>query len=151
MSDAQNERTRGANRRRGRHGQRGKSDPSPVARDEQGGAATPQRPWEPVSGEMAAAPQADAADFVRPDEADAPTDRYDVYCVHHMALLTEHEPFAVRTNMTTLRHLAVDRFGEATLYCDCLHNGSHEWPPSLQRLETAIELDQFRTDSTSEA
>jgi hypothetical protein len=68
-----------------------------------------------------------------------------------MALLPEQEPFNVRSNMTTLRHLAVDHFGEATLYCDSLHNGPHEWPPSLQRLETAIELDQFLTDSTSEA
>jgi hypothetical protein len=68
-----------------------------------------------------------------------------------MALLPEQEPFNVRSNMTTLRHLAVDHFGGATLYCDCLHNGPHEWPPDLQRLETAIELDQFLTDSTNEA
>lgn len=57
----------------------------------------------------------------------------------------------IRTNMTTLRHLQVDHFGEATLYCDCLHNGPHEWPPSMQSLHTAIELDQFLADSTKEA
>lgn len=68
-----------------------------------------------------------------------------------MASFTEHEPMQIRTGMTTIRHLQVDHFGEATLYCDCLHNGPHEWPPSMQRLETAIELDQFLADSTNEA
>lgn len=73
------------------------------------------------------------------------------YCIHHMASFIEQEPMQVRSNMTTLRHLQVDHLGEATLYCDCLHNGPHEWPPSMQTLHTAIELDQSLTDSTSEA
>lgn len=91
------------------------------------------------------------APLVRPASIAPPAIRTEEYCVHHMASQTEREPMQLRENMTTIRHLRVDRFGEATLFCDCLHNGPHEWPPSMQRLETAIELDQFLTDSTSEA
>lgn len=68
--------------------------------------------------------------------------------MHHMASRIELEPMRIRTDMTTLRHLQVDHFGEATLYCDCLHNGPHEWPLSMQILQTAIELDQFIAAST---
>lgn len=89
--------------------------------------------------------------WVRPSEIEAPTVPIDLYCVLHSASKVEEEPVVFRNRMTTLRHLAVDRFGEATLFCDCLHNGPHEWPPSLQKLETAIELDQFLHASTNEA
>lgn len=88
---------------------------------------------------------------VRPAEMAPPTERFDVYCVYHAASEVEEEPVQTRTGMATLRHLAVDRFGGATLYCDCMHNGPHQWPPSMQKLETAIELDQYLAASTNEA
>ena len=88
---------------------------------------------------------------MRPDDIHPPTVRSEEYCIHHMASRTECEPMQIRTGMTTIKHLRVDHFGEATLYCDCLHSGPHQWPPAMQKLETAIELDQFLADSTSEA
>ncbi|MCA9832509.1 MAG: hypothetical protein KC435_01045 [Thermomicrobiales bacterium] len=148
MSDVQNERTESRNRRRPR---RHKSRPhaqsvaetavEPVIAEEIP-LSTPEPPQPAVSP---------AKPWIRPGEIEAPTVPIDVYCVLHSASAVEREPVVSRNGMTTLRHLAVDHFGEATLFCDCLHNGPHEWPPSLQKLETAIELDQFLHASTSEA
>lgn len=151
MTDAQNERTTTSGRRRSRHGQRGKSERGAAAeygaaRDATSDGSSPQSRNKTVTSE-----DPESTELVRPPDIAAPIERIDVYCVHHLALMPDHEPINFRTNMTTLRHLAVDHFGEATLFCDCLHNGPHEWPPSLQRLETAMELDQFLTDSTSDA
>lgn len=144
MTDAQNERTKSQGRRRRRRPQRREAES--VERTQE--IAAEQRTAEPIAQEPA---EAITSADVRPPNIEAPTDRYDVYCVHHMASQVEAEPIHVRTNMTTLRHLAVDHFGAATLYCDCLHNGPHEWPPSLHPLETAVELDQFLAASTNEA
>lgn len=147
MPDAQNERTNSRNNRGGRPRRRGKrkQQATPEVIAEQPEPLVP----EPVKQPEVAPP----AKFVRPDDIAAPAEKLEVYCVHHYAVLPDIEPIHTRTNaeMTTLRHLRVDTFGEATLYCDCLHNGPHEWPPSLQKIETAIELDQFRTASTNEA
>lgn len=140
MSDAQNERTNTQGRRRGRRSQRGKADLEPL----------PDH-WERAPALEAIPPPAPPAAFVRPANMAAPTERMEIYCEHHTAVLPENEPMNIRTNMTTVRHLRVDQFGEATLFCDCLHNGPHEWPPTMQHLETAIELDQFLTASTNEA
>ncbi len=151
MADAQNERTRKDGRRRNRRGQRGKQE-QPYTGHHDGVAEGP-----PVASGYEAARDTDSPalsdtpDLVRPPDIGAPQERMEVYCTHHMALTPEHEPFVTRNGMTTLRHLAVDRFGEATLFCDCLHSGPHEWPPSLQRLQTAIELDQFLTAWTRDA
>ncbi len=139
MADAQNERTNSSGRRRGRRSQRESSAREPVTERIESPAPIPQTPVEKVP-----------ARFERPDDIVAPTVPMEVYCTHHMAMLPEHEPMQVRTNMATLRHLPVDRFGAATLFCDCLHNGPHEWPPTMQRLETAVELDQFINASSSE-
>lgn len=147
MPDAQNERTNSRNNRRGRNRRRGKrhhqEEPSVVEYVPEPTTPEPVKQTEPTP----------AAKFVRPDDIAAPTEKLEVYCVHHLAILPEEEPVHTRTNaeMTTLRHLAVDHFGEATLFCDCLHNGPHEWPPSMQKIETAIELDQFLTASTNDA
>lgn len=151
MADAQNERTNRGGRGRNRKGQRGKPERGKAA--EYGAASDVTFEESPPGApyDHGALSDQEIPDLVRPPDAAAPTDRIEVYCVYRLALLPEQEQFNVRTNMTTLRHLAVDHFGEATLFCDCLHNGPHEWPPSLQRLETATELDQFLTDSTSEA
>lgn len=148
MVDAQNERTNSQNRRRGRRRNRGRRP-----------AEAEVQPRVPAAESVAAdetpalKPQAPAIEvpFVRPADIPPPTIRTEEYCIHHLASHTECEPMQMRSNMTTIRHLQVDHFGEATLYCDCLHNGPHQWPPSMQRLETAIELDQFLADSTSEA
>ena len=145
MTDAQNERTNGRNRRRSRR--RNKNQSSETRPQVE---ATAQQPAEAPAPEMPAI-KAAPAEEVRPDEIAAPTVRSEEYCVHHKANFTECEPMQVRSHMTTIRHLQVDHFGEATLFCDCLHNGPHEWPPSMQRLETAIELDQFKAASTNEA
>lgn len=152
MADAQNERTKSQGRRRRRRPQRGRNE-RPAQHVEMREAADAPVPT-PTAVDSAPRPEPrhePEQPLVRPDEIAAPTDRYDVYCVHHMASRVEAEPIHTRINMTTLRHLAVDHFGEATLYCDCLHNGPHEWPPSLQKLETAVELDQFVAASTKEA
>lgn len=101
----------------------------------------------PDTNVVLSAPKAE----VRPLDPTPPADKFEVYCVHHLASRLEQEPTQSRTGMTSLRHLAVDRFGGATLFCDCLHRGPHEWPPSLQKLQTAVELDQFLTASMSEA
>ena len=140
MADAQNERTNSSGRRRGR---RAPQEPSGRA-----------QPGERFEGhvEVTRSPAASESDrFVRPADIEPPAERMEVYCTHHKALLTEHEPMHIRTHMTTVRHLPVDHFGAATLFCDCLHNGSHEWPPTLQRIETAIELDQFINASNNDA
>lgn len=139
MADAQNERTNSSGRRRGRRPQRGGSE-----------RELPEPRFE-VDARVERAPATLSLDrFVRPEDIQAPTERLEVYCTHHKAMLPEHEPMHIRTNMTTLRHLPVDHFGSATLFCDCLHNGAHEWPPTMQRTETAIELDQFINPSSSE-
>lgn len=148
MADAQNERTNSGGRRRGRRGQRRRGDqekviqqaPEPVVE-----APPVDHPATPVQVASTESP------WVRPSDIAAPEEKLEVYCMHHLAVLPDQEPINTRTNMTTIRHLAVDHFGEATLFCDCLHNGPHEWPPTLQKLETAIELDQFITASTREA
>lgn len=147
MSDAQNEHTNSRNRRRGQSPRRGKRREDEV-----------QEPVQPAAEPFKAVATDSLADnaqatFVRPDGIPAPKEKLEVYCQHHMVVLTEQEPANIRPNseMTTLRHLAVDRFGEATLFCDCLHNGSHEWPPTLQKLQTVIGLDQFLNASTNEA
>lgn len=139
MTDAQNERTKGRNRRRRQRHQEPAGSPAPAV----------NRP------SVAAAPEAESASpvvkvekFVRPPDIAPPTVRSEEYCVHHMASHIEHGPMEIRTGMTKLRHLQVDHFGEATLYCDCLHHGPHEWPLSMQVLQTAIELDQFIAAST---
>ena len=147
MPDAQNQRNNSRGDRRGRSRRRGKQQPQQTFEDV---APVP----EPVIAEpVKQTAETPPAKFVRPDNIAAPAERMEVYCTHHLAILPELEPVNTRPNseMTTLRHLAVDHFGEATLYCDCLHNGPHEWPPSLQKIETAIELDQFLTASTNEA
>ncbi|MCO5225592.1 MAG: hypothetical protein M9953_09655 [Thermomicrobiales bacterium] len=143
MADVQNERTESRNRRRHRRprGERG-------SRPEQ--QTTPET-VETVSPVAPVTAVIDPPQEVRPPELEPPTERFDVYCVFHAASEIEEEPVQTRTGMATLRHLAVDRFGGATLYCDCMHNGPHQWPPSMQKLETAIELDQFLAPSTSEA
>lgn len=141
MTDAQNERTKGRNRRRGRR-RGGDID------------AAQEETHVQVSEPAKAAPTPEVtlkAPVVRPGNIAAPTVRSEEYCIHHMANFTDCEPMQVRTHMTTVRHLRVDHFGEATLFCDCLHNGPHEWPPSLQVLQTAIELDQFLAASTNDA
>ncbi len=145
MTDAQNERTNGRNRRRGRRRNKNSNTESrpPVEANMQPPVEEPA----PVAPPVEAAPAAE----IRPDEIAAPTVRSEEYCVQHMANFTECAPMQVRSPMPTIRHLQVDPFGEATLYCDCLHNGPHEWPPSMQRLETAIELDQFKAASTNAA
>lgn len=143
MADAQNERTNSRNRRRGRGKNRNQeaATPAPQAVQRNADIVVPTVASEPVR----------PAKFVRPANITPPTERSEEYCTHHMASFTEHPPMQTRTDMTTIRHLQVDHFGEATLYCDCLHNGPHEWPTSMQILETAIELDQFINPSTSEA
>jgi hypothetical protein len=143
--DAQNERTESGNRQRSRRSRGGKrrdegSPPVIEAND-----PPPQAPVKPEP-----APVAPLA-FTRPPEIAAPTDHMDVYCEYHSPALPAIDPIEYRRDMATLRHLAVDRFGGATLYCDCLHNGPHAWPPTMQKLKTAIELDQFLAASTSEA
>lgn len=151
MTDAQNERTKGRNRRRGRRRQRGRETAgaeNPPKQNLQAETA-PEPARHPEPAPAPAAPVAEKP-FERPADIAPPTVRSEEYCVHHMASFRESEPMQIRSNMTTLRHLAVDHFGEATLYCDCLHNGPHEWPPSMQRLHSAIELDQFLAASTSE-
>lgn len=140
MADAQNERTNSSGRRRGRRAQRGSTErEQPIER-----RASTYRPPE-------RSPDPPADRFVRPEDIVAPTERVEVYCTRHMALVPEHEPMHIRTKMTSLRHLPVDHFGSATLFCDCLHNGPHEWPPTMQKLETAIELDQFINESNKDA
>lgn len=150
MVDAQNERTTSQKRRRGRRRKRG---PRPeevetaqrVQQPELEPAVTPFPEPKPVAVSSPDAP------VIRPADIASPTVRSEEYCIHHMASFSDGEPLETRANMTTLRHLRVDHFGQATLFCDCLHNGPHEWPPSMQVLETAIELDQFLADSTNEA
>lgn len=137
MADAQNERTKGRNRRRRNRNSESTTIASPP--DHKPVVAMTPEPSPPVMK---------AEKFVRPPEIAPPEVRSEEYCVHHMASRTECEPMQIRTEMTKIRHLQVDHFGEATLYCDCLHNGPHEWPPSMQILETAIELDQFVAAST---
>lgn len=146
MPDAQNERTESRGRRGGKPRRRGKRNHDQV--EEQ-----PQLAPEPVPVvEQTVVVAATPPRFVRPDDIAPPIEKADIYCMHHMALTLEVEPFHTRPNseMTTLRHLAVDHFGAATLFCDCLHNGPHEWPPLLQKVESAIELDQFLTASTND-
>lgn len=147
MVDAQNERTNGRNRRRGRRRQSGPKQ-APVEDQQRIQRAEPADDRvvlvDPLPEPVAKAPE------VRPADIAPPTVRSEEYCIHHMASFTENEPMEMRSGMTTLRHLQVDHFGEATLYCDCLHNGPHEWPPSMQTLHTAIELDQFLAASTNE-
>lgn len=147
MEDAQNERTNSRRRRPGRRRLRGRKPVEAVNRDalERSEPSAVQEPPPPVSDTPSDTP------IVRPANLAPPTERTEEYCVHHMASFTECEPVQIRSNMTTLRHLRVDHFGEATLYCDCLHDGPHEWPPAMQTLQTAIELDQFLADSTSDA
>lgn len=144
MTDAQNERTKSRNRRRGRQRNRGEADAPPVA-------SAPVQPIAPPDPPILAKPVVETAPFVRPADIAPPSVRSEEYCVHHTASFAEHGPMQQRSGMATLRHLQVDHFGEATLYCDCLHNGPHEWPPSIQRLHTAVELDQFLNASTNEA
>lgn len=146
MVDAQNERTNGQNRRRGRRRNR---RAKPVESAETPNPVTTESVHAPSPEPMTAPASPAKTPFVRPAEIAPPTVRTEEYCVHHMASFTDCEPMEERRYMTTIRHLQVDHFGEATLYCDCLHNGPHEWPPSMQKLETAIELDQFLTDSTN--
>lgn len=152
MVDAQNERTTGRNRRRGRR-RKGGQKPAEIENEQRVQQPQPERVPTPAPSFETPAPQIAPADapVVRPADIAPPTIRSEEYCIHHTATFSEGEPMQIRTNMTTLRHLQVDHFGEATLFCDCLHNGPHEWPPSMQKLETAIELDQFLADSTNEA
>lgn len=152
MPDAQNERTESRGRRGGKPRRRGKSNQDQVeVRPQHVPEREPEPEPEPVV-EQAVVVAATPARFVRPGDIAPPTEKVDIYCMHHMALTPEVEPFNTRPNseMTTLRHLAVDHFGAATLFCDCIHNGPHEWPPLLQKVESAIELDQFLTASTNE-
>ena len=153
MVDAQNERTNGQKRRRGRRRRRGQ-EPTEVEDRHRAQRLDPEQVTHPAPDSepplFAKSPTTDAP-VIRPADIAPPTVRSEEYCIHHMASFRENDPMQTRSNMTTLRHLRVDRLGEATLFCDCLHNGPHEWPPSMQRLETAIELDQFLADSTSEA
>lgn len=144
MVDAQNERTKGRDRRQRRRRQRG-SKQTPVENEQHVHQTEP-------TPKLAPAPPAPviAAPVIRPDNIASPTVRSEEYCIRHMANFTECEPMQTRSGMTTVRHLRVDQFGEATLYCDCLHNGPHEWPPSTQILQTAIELDQFLAASTKD-
>lgn len=151
MADAQNERTKSQGRRRRRRPQRGRNDRREQQPEVRAVPETMETPQKPVA--TAPMPKMNTEPekpLVRPDEILEPTDRYDVYCVHHMASEVEEPPIHTRMNMATLRHLAVDHFGGAKLYCDCIHNGPHEWPPSLQKLETAVELDQFVAASTKD-
>lgn len=150
MVDAQNERTTSQKRRRERRRKRGRK-PEEVQTQQQIHRPEPQSAVTPIP-EPKPVPVASAdAPVIRPTDIAPPTVRTEEYCIHHMASFSDGEPMETRTNMTTLRHLRVDHFGAATLFCDCLHNGPHEWPPSMQKLETAIELDQFLADSTNEA
>lgn len=143
MADVQNERTDSRNRRRRRP--RGERKPQPQQQSPDPVEATTAEPArEPVAIETP------PTDVIRPPEIEPPAERVDIYCVFHAASYVEEEPVQTRSGMATLRHLAVDHFGGATLYCDCLHNGPHQWPPSMQKLETAIELDQYLADSTNE-
>lgn len=146
MTDAQNERTKGRNRRRGRR--RGRNSDHEVMDNQAPAAVSYEQRFEaePVVPQTAVTP---TKPDVRPPDIAPPTVRSEEYCLHHMANFTECEPMQTRTGMTTVRHLQVAHFGEATLFCDCLHNGPHEWPQSLQHLETAIELDQFVAASSS--
>lgn len=144
MSDVQNERTESRNRRRRRP--RGERKPQV---EQQVTEAVETAPTEPVSAPIIAPKPVPGE--IRPPEIQPPAERFDVYCALHAASILEEEPVQTRTGMATLRHLAVDHFGGATLYCDCMHNGPHQWPPSMQKLETAVELDQFLAASTSDA
>lgn len=139
MTDAQNERTKSRHRVRARRGRSHQHAADDVA------MTTPatDAPASPTQG-------TEAIGWKCPPDIAPPTERYDVYCTHHSASEIEHEPIVARRGMTTLRHLAVDHFGEATLYCDCLHYGPHEWPPTLQKTESAIELDYLVQASSSD-
>lgn len=152
MADAQNERTNGRNRRRRPRRRRGEK-PSEIEPGQQAqNLATEPATATSVPEPVAVQPIGRTNEpVIRPVDIPPPTVRSEEYCIHHMASFSDGEPMQIRTNMTTLRHLQVDHFGEATLFCDCLHNGPHRWPPSMQKLETAIELDQFLADSTNDA
>lgn len=153
MADAQNERTNSQNRRR-RPKRRGGQKPPEIEMEQRTPMQEPRREsasvdsFEPTASKPIVNHE---APVIRPDNIEPPTVRSEEYCTFHMANFSDGEPMQTRTNMTTLRHLQVDHFGEATLFCDCLHNGPHKWPPSMQRLETAVELDQFLADSTNDA
>lgn len=152
MADAQNERTNGRNRRARRRRRRGERPAEEEAPQQQfGSEPEPETQRPPVAASESAPLPAKEAPFVRPAEMAPPTVPSEEYCIHHMSSTIECGPMQSRSDMTTIRHLRVDQFGAAILYCDCLHNGPHEWPPSMQPLHTAIELDQFLADSTSEA
>lgn len=55
-------------------------------------------------------------------------------CVHSYTPGQSHPPFHVRRGLATVRPRKVDMRSNATLMCDGLHNGPHEWPPALAPL-----------------
>jgi hypothetical protein len=67
-------------------------------------------------------------DMLEPPARSLPTETDAVMCIASHVSFQEEPPFQVRRGMTTIRPQLVDRFGAARLYCDCLHDGPHEWP-----------------------
>jgi len=69
--------------------------------------------------------------------APAPSDRERAICVAAISVFAETFPVQHRRGMTTVRLRQVAEIGAATLLCDCLHEGPHEWPPALQPIVMA--------------
>lgn len=73
----------------------------------------------------------------RPAPRRVPSEPRRDMCIVSMTTLPETVPFYERQGMVTVKLQQVDRIGKATLYCDCLHDGFHEWPPSIQPIRIA--------------
>lgn len=58
-------------------------------------------------------------------------------CVASLTTFPETFPFYQRRDLATVRLQQVEQIGQAKLYCDCLHEGFHEWPPALQPITIA--------------
>ena len=79
-----------------------------------------------------------------------PSVREDVMCVRSFASRQEQPPFHNRRGLATVRRRLVDKFGAARLYCDCLHEGPHAWPPVYERLTDATVDESLPDDGVDE-
>jgi hypothetical protein len=70
-----------------------------------------------------------------------PTDPERAICIATVKVLAETFPIHHRRQMTTAKLQKVAALGAASLYCDCLHDGNHEWPPALQPIRIAASAD----------
>lgn len=71
-------------------------------------------------------------------------------CAKALASFQEHPPFHNRRGLATIRPRQVDSFGAARLFCDGLHDGSHQWPHVYDQLIPPMEDDSLPDDSVDE-